>query len=75
MEYVTTFSVQLPHEKTELAPSGAPVNVAEPVKNTALDAFFRGAPFYAYQGNQFGPGEPKPLADDFHRILELAKNT
>jgi hypothetical protein len=78
MKYVTTFSFQSPHEKTELAPTGATVTIAAPVADTDLDSFFRSAPTYAHRGDhlaKLNAGAPRPLNDDFHRFLERAKNT
>jgi hypothetical protein len=78
VEYITTFSFQSPSEKTQLAPSGAPVVVLEPSANAELDAFFRPPPQYSHEGGGLRPlnaGGPRPLDDEFQHFLDRAKKT
>ena len=76
MEYITTFSFRAPHEKTELAPSGAPVKTEPPKEDDLASAFFRNPPVLSHQaGALVVSGAALQLTDEFAELLERAKRT
>jgi hypothetical protein len=64
MKYITTLSFRAPHEKTQLAPSGRPVNTEPQQSEDKIAAsYFRAAP----------SSSAPQLIDEFDDILERAR--